>query len=284
MTRLAEIQSHTASMAELLEIVGAMRSLAGMRVQEAQRALPGVRHYSNTTARAIETATLILSCAQRPFERSQGGRALVLFTAEHGFVGGFNEHLMRAAAAALGRQTALFVLGSRGSTAAAERGWTLSWSRPMPTRPAGAPEVVRQLSAELYARIGRGELSQVEVIFGRGRSGGTPEVRRESILPLDLDSLASGLPRQPPVHYLRPHELLQGLASEYVFARLTEAAVESIGSENAARFTAMQSAHDNVSKKLGQLRHDVQEARQDEITTELLDLVTGADAMTSARH
>ena len=43
--------------------------------------------------------------------------------------------------------------------------------------------------------------------------------------------------------------------AEYVFALLTEAAVESIASENAARFAAMSSAHDNVSKKLSNLRH-----------------------------
>jgi len=66
--------------------------------------------------------------------------------------------------------------------------------------------------------------------------------------------------------------------SEYVFALLTEAAVESIASENAARFTAMESAHDSVGKKLKRLMQDARQARQTEITTELLDLVTGAEA------
>ena len=46
MTRLADIQGHIASMGELQDIVSAMRSLAGMRVQEAQRALPGIRRYA----------------------------------------------------------------------------------------------------------------------------------------------------------------------------------------------------------------------------------------------
>ena len=48
MTRLSEIQNHIASMDELLEIVGAMRSLAGIRVQEAQHALPGIRSYADS--------------------------------------------------------------------------------------------------------------------------------------------------------------------------------------------------------------------------------------------
>ena len=60
---------------------------------------------------------------------------------------------------------------------------------------------------------------------------------------------------------------------------LTEAAVESIVAENAARFAAMESARENVSKKLESLRMEAHRQRQEEITTELLDLVTGAEAM-----
>ena len=67
--------------------------------------------------------------------------------------------------------------------------------------------------------------------------------------------------------------------AEYVFALLTEAAVESISSENAARFAAMESAHENVKKKLSQLRQSAGRARQSEITAELLELITGVEAL-----
>ncbi|HVB15869.1 MAG TPA: F0F1 ATP synthase subunit gamma [Stellaceae bacterium] len=63
-----------------------------------------------------------------------------------------------------------------------------------------------------------------------------------------------------------------------VFALLTEAAVESLASDSAARFAVMEAAHGNVSGKLDQLRQDARQARQSEITMELLDLVTGAEA------
>jgi ATP synthase len=65
---------------------------------------------------------------------------------------------------------------------------------------------------------------------------------------------------------------------------VTEAVVESLAAENAARFAAMGSAYDNVSKRLEELRQDARLARQDEITTELLDLVTGAEASQSAKR
>ena len=60
MTRLAEIEGRIASMDELLHIVGAMRSLAGMRLQEAQHALPGGRLYAESMAAAIGAALLLM--------------------------------------------------------------------------------------------------------------------------------------------------------------------------------------------------------------------------------
>ena len=83
----------------------------------------------------------------------------------------------------------------------------------------------------------------------------------------------------PPLCNLAPQLLLEKLVADYLFALLTEAAVELTASENAARFAAMGSAHDNVSKKLEELRQEARQARQSGgITSELLDLVTGTEA------
>lgn len=57
----------------------------------------------------------------------------------------------------------------------------------------------------------------------------------------------------------------------------------AFASENAAWFAAMQSAHDNVAKKVEELRQDARQARQNEITTELLDLATGVEAQALPR-
>ena len=77
------------------------------------------------------------------------------------------------------------------------------------------------------------------------------------------------------MHNLDPEALLNRLMAEYVFALLTAAAVESMASENAARFAAMESAHGNVETKLDRLRQQANQARQSEITEELLDLIAG---------
>lgn len=279
MTRLAEIQGHIAGMDELQDIVGAMRSLAGMRVQEALRALDGIRRYAASMRAAIASALLLAPPAAEAGGAGRGSRALILFAAEHGFVGGFNERLVEAAEAGLDDSDTLFVLGGRGAALLSEHRRRVDSWRPMATRLSGAPDSVNQLTAELYARIARHELSRVEVLFARYRQGSASSIERRTLLPLDMSTLATDRPRQAPLHNVPPQALLERLMAEYVFALLMEAAVESIGSENAARFAAMESAHDNLATKLGQLRQEARQARQSEITAELLDLITGAEAI-----
>jgi F-type H+-transporting ATPase subunit gamma len=279
MTRLAEIQGRIASMDELLDIVGAMRSLAGMRLQEAQRALPGIRSYADSMAAAVSGALLLLPEPMPETYGHRGHRALVLCSAEHGFVGGFNERLIEAAEAVLRPSDLLFVLGSRGAALAFERGRKVVWTRPMAARLAGAPDAINRLTSELYRRIIRSEISRVEVMFSRYHQGVASTIERRLLLPLDGAALSAKQPSQAPLHNLEPRLLLEKLMAEYVFALLTEAAVESTASENAARFAAMESAHDNVTRKLSALRQSAHQARQTEITSELLDLITGTEAI-----
>jgi F-type H+-transporting ATPase subunit gamma len=277
MTRLAEVETHIASVGELLDIVSAMRSLASMRMQEAHRVLPNIRRYAEMMTTAIG-ATLLLSPEPRSMSQAAlGRRGIVLCSAEHGFVGGFTEHAFDAVQEVLGPDDALFVLGSRGALLAQERLQSTAWVYPMATRPEGVPETISRLTVELYGWIARGELTRVEVMFPRHRQSSGTTIERRLLFPVDLTVFVRA-PRLPPLHNLRPSVLLERLIADYVFALLTEAAVEALAAENAARFTAMDAAHDNVSEKLEQLRQDARQARQDEITTELLDLVTGAEA------
>ncbi len=244
--------------------------------------LPGVRSYAATMAAGIGAALLLVPQATPARGGARGRRGLVLCTAEHGFVGGFNERMLDAAKASLAAGDALFVLGTRGAASIEERGWPTAWTHPMATRPEAAPETTRRLTTEIYRRIAEGDLTRVEVMFARHRQSGGMTIEQRLLLPVDPAALAVPPLRQPPLHNLPPHALLEKLIADYVFALLTEAAVELLAGENAARFAAMQAAHDNVSKKLDQLRQDARQARQTEITTELLDLVAGAEAQASA--
>src|SRR5215472_17283741 len=204
MTRLTEVEAHIASMSDLRDIIGALRSLASMRMQEARCALPHIRRYAETMAASIGASLLLLPDARVMSRRTTGRRAFVLYMAEHGFLGGFNERILDAAKGLLDSKDAVFVLGSRGAVLAQERRRAAAWTHPMATRPEGAPEAVRHLTAELYRWIARGEVGRVEVMFARHRQGTGTTIERRLLFPVDLTSLASTQTRQPALHNLTP--------------------------------------------------------------------------------
>lgn len=281
MTRLAELQDRVASLTELEQIVAALRSLASMRVQEAVKALDGIRQYAATIATAIADALQLTpegSATTRAPARSV--RLVIVFLSESGFVGGLNERLLDAACEDLGASDVLCPLGSRGAALAEERGLRIGWRLPLPTRLASVPDTVRHILAELYRAISAGEVREARMIFARYRRSAAPTIERRTLFPIDLKRPVGTRAQLPPLHNLAPAELLEKLIAEYVFARLTRAATDSLASENAARFAAMEAAHDNVAKRLEELQQQARQARQEEITAELLDIVTGAASIT----
>jgi F-type H+-transporting ATPase subunit gamma len=281
MERLAQIEAHAASMDGLLEVVGAMRSLAGMRLQEAGHGLAAARRYAQEIRGAIAAALPLLPEPRRPARAARPARAIVLCCAEHGFVGDFNLQLARSAQARVTPQDELFVIGTRGAAAVSALGLSVSWRSPQATRMSNAPQTALHLSNELYQRLSRQALSRIELIYGRYQPGRRSAIEQRTLVPLDWDSLARSPVSVAPLSNLPPARLVDELTAEYVFALLTEAILESLASENAARFAAMESAHGNISRKLEQLRREASVARQAEITTELLDVVTGAEALMS---
>lgn len=293
--RLVEIERHVASMEELQRIVGAMRAIASMRMQEAARALESVRAYGAALAEAVHDA-LAITAGQLPADSRRrdigglteitrasllqsGNRAIVLFSSEHGFVGGFNQRVMEAVESDLLATDALMIMGSRGAAFAAEHGRAAAWTYPLATRLAGIPETVRLLNDALLRRIARDGTVRAEVVFSRHRSSGGLIVERRRLLPLELTAARVPPRRLAPLHDLPAPRLLEGLTAEYMLAQLTEAATEAVAAENAARFAAMESARDNVGRRLRTLRLDASRARQEEITSELLELVTGEQAL-----
>jgi len=281
MAQLAEIENRIASMGELKSILGAMRALAVIRMQEARQALAGVRRYAEILAHGVGQATLLMD-GQREFRGEGTGRIIVAFLSEHGFVGGFNARLLDTVSKMHHTPAEFLVVGTRGAGIALERSLPLTWTQPMATRIEGALETARAVAGELYKRISCGTVGQVTLVYGQSRQASTPEPTRKSVLPLDLANLKHAANALTPIHHLKPAVLLERLVAEYIFAQLAEAAVEAQASENAARFFAVEAARDNVTKKLAQLRQDARQERQEDITNEIVEIVGGAEAVEDA--
>jgi F-type H+-transporting ATPase subunit gamma len=277
--RLFDVQTRLQTLHELQEIVGAMRAMAAVRVQEAQVALDGTRAYAQVIGDAIAEALPLLPESPAPgIVAKAAARGFVLFMAEHGFTGSFNDELIDAARRAMSGREALFVVGSRGRVIVEERGLTPAWATDMAIHAGAVTDTARRVADALYHRFEGGGLAAVEILYFRSNGGGRRALERQSLLPVDLERFRRRCSIVPPLTNLAPHVLTGGLVGEYVFAQLAHAAMESFASENGARLAAMQSAREKLDERLSDLQARERRLRQEQITGELLELVTGTEA------
>lgn len=275
MEQLPRLQARISSLQQLRDLVRALRALAASHVQEAQGALVGIRRYVEVVEDAIaEGAAMFpetdgLAASSQPFAAS----VLIVVCSEHGFVGAFNERLLDRAEAERKEGQELVVIGGRGAILAEERGLDVGWRYPMATHVGGVLGVTRQVAERLAAT------STADAVFGSYRRGGNFETEARSVLPLDPALLVGSERRSPPLHHLAPDALLQRLAGEYLFAEITRAVMESLASENGARLRVMENADHNIGDKLEALRRSENALRQEAITSELLDVITGSEAI-----
>lgn len=278
--RLPDVQTRLQSLHELKEIVGAMRAVAAVRVQEALAGLAGTRAYAQIIGEAIaEALPLLPAPPERPSASTHADAGLVLFMTEHGFTGSFNDELVEAARAEDERGKALIVIGSRGRSLLQERGLEPAWASDMATHAGAVVDTARRVADALYRRFEGGRLATVETLYFRHQGGGRRVLERQSLLPVDLARFPAPRSAVPPLTNLLPHALIVGLLGEYLFAQLTHAAMESFASENGARLAAMQSAREKLDERLIELRTLEGRLRQEQITNELLELVVGAQAV-----
>ncbi|WP_376962525.1 FoF1 ATP synthase subunit gamma [Azospirillum sp. A26] len=276
--RLADVEARRASVQELEAVTDVMRSLAAMRLQQALGTLAGTRAYAEVIAGALAQAAALLDDApvQWPTDGQHGHSALVLFAPEHGFIGAFAERLVDAALAAPDG-CALWVVGLCGAALLEERGRPPKWSTAMATNTDGVTATARRIADALYRAAAEGRLGRVELLYGRTDAGAPPEPVRRPLLPLGLPQ--DGARPVPPLINMPPRELTARLVDEYVFALLADAAMESFAAENAARLSTMMTARHNIETTLDGLTATARHLRQEQVTNELIELVSGAEAM-----
>jgi F-type H+-transporting ATPase subunit gamma len=251
-----------------------MRALAAVRMRQASEAVRASRRYAAAIGDALASARDLLPAEPPPPATVPG--LVIVFCTEHGFAGAFNDHLIDRAAD--GPRRPLIVVGSRGATLAAERRLEVAATFAAASHPSGVVAVARRVSTELYARVNGDGITHIDAIYGHGDAIGAPTIVRDRLLPVDRAALVRSAAFAP-LHHLEPRALVQQLVTELVLADLIRMAMESLVAENSARMQAMSAARDNIERKLVQLEQAEHRGRQDEVTTELLDLITGAEAL-----
>jgi F-type H+-transporting ATPase subunit gamma len=283
MAQEREIATRVTSLNELLEIVAAIRAMAASQMQQALRSLQAIRAYSEQIRSALSEAATLLPPARAIAAGAPSSKSgLVVFCAEHGLCGGFNEHPLRTAehaSAASDGRLALIVVGTRGVQISRERGLSPDLVLPMATHCAGVTGAARRVAAELYRMFNERLITGVEVVYAQQAEAQFPRIERRRLLPLEVPVVQKESARLPPIINLPAQRLFDDIVSEYFFAALENAAMQSFFSENATRFRTMEAAHQNIRSKSGELTKLRQRLRQESVTTEILDLISGSAAL-----
>jgi F-type H+-transporting ATPase subunit gamma len=269
--RLAETTRRIENLHQLDAVVTAMRGISASRAQQARGLLHGLRAHTMVVAGAIGQALSLAPDTPQPSTGRTRRSAIILFCADQGFVGAFNERMLDAAEhGAAGKD--LFVIGTRGVALAGDRGQVLAWHAATVPHASLVATLAGRITDALYDWLSNREAHQVEVIVPTWTSAGGVVPERRSLLPFDYRRFAVPISGQPPLITLPPATLLARLAEEYVFAELCEAALTAFAAENEARVAAMLSAKSNLEKMGTELHALERQIRQEEITAEVLEL------------
>ena len=280
------------------KITRAFELIAASRIVRAQARVQAAVPYSDTITQVVHDLASAGAAVDSPLltPRPELRKvAHVVITADRGLCGAYNSSITRAAEgtlrehAAAGRDYGLILVGRKAESYFRFRNFRIDAAF---TGFSDQPsyEDARAVARAVERPFLEGEYDLVEVIYTRFVSVGSQEVLVRPLMPLEEEILAGGdepvTPEQVSAAYEfepAPDTILERLLPRYVEARIYAALLNAAASEHAARQRAMKAATDNADELIVGLTRVMNRARQDAITTEIMDVVGGAEALRQTR-
>ncbi len=275
------------------KITKAMELIAASRILKAQQRVAAARPYSERITEVIRNLAAAGAGGGSPLldERDEVRTvAYVVVAADRGLSGAYNSSVIRAAERSMqrqrsqGRQTRLITVGKKAQTYFRFRGWDIDQAY-LGISDSPSYEDARLIADYVTTRFERGEYDLVELAYTQFLSAATQKVTIRRFVPLDPSMLtqASEGPSADYEFEPNPQEILDRLLPRYAEARLYAALLEGTASFFAAQQRAMKSATDNAEELIVKYSRAMNRARQDAITTEIMEIVGGAEAMRQAQ-
>ena len=275
------------------KITKAMELIAASRIVKAAQRVAAARPYSERITQVIRNLAAAGAGGGSPLleEREDVHTvAYVVVAADRGLSGAYNSSVIRAAERSMqrqraeGRQTRLITVGKKAQSYFRFRGWEIDQAF-LGISDSPTYEDARAIAAYVLTRFESGEYDLVELAYTQFLSAATQRVAIRRFVPLDASMLeqAQDGPAADYEFEPNPQEILDRLLPRYAEARLYAALLEGSASFFAAQQRAMKSATDNAEDLITKYSRAMNRARQDAITTEIMEIVGGAEAMRAAQ-
>jgi len=273
------------------KITRAMELIAASRIAKAQQRVAAAVPYSDQITDVVKDLAAAGGDVQSPLLAPRPDikrKAYVVVVADRGLCGGYNSTVIRAAEGQVkqevlaGRDYSLVLVGRKAEGYFRFRGYRIEKAyagfSDNPTY-----EQARQIGQFVVDQYLAGEIDAVELVYTRFVSAGFQEVVLRPLVPLEHEVLEGGDKAQVAAagYEFEPSAsaILEHLLPRYVEARVYAALLNAAASEHAARQRAMKAATDNAEELIKNLTRVMNRARQDSITTEIMEIVGGAEAL-----
>ncbi len=281
------------------KITRAMELIASSRIVRAQAAVRAAQPYSKGITEVVEHlaeagaggGSPLLTA--RPEVRTVGQ---IVIAADRGLCGGYNTSVLRAAEIGIeeqrkqGLEYALVAVGRKVEGYFRYREYRIDAAftgfSDQPTY-----ENARAVAAAVTDKFLAGEIDIVNLVYTKFISAGTQTVVVERLMPLETAASVPGDGDAPGTHAAEqqeayefepgPEAILEALLPRYAESRVFAALLNAAASEHAARQRAMKAATDNADDLITSLSRVMNRARQEQITTEIMEIVGGAEALGS---
>ena len=294
------LRSRIKSMQATKKITRAMELIAGSRIVKAQQRVQAAVPYSEQITEVVRDLAAAGASSDLPLLVGRDEvrtTCYVVISADRGLCGGYNAGVQRAAEGeikadvAAGRGYTVVPVGRKAEGYFRFRQYKLGTAfGGFSDAPSYADaKQIGEYVVDLYAS---GEVDRVELVYTRFISAGSQEVVLRPLVPLSADTVAGGDGKAGSTDGSGgdyefepdPTTILETLLPRYVEARIFAALLNAAASEHAFRQRAMKSATDNAEDLISNLSIVMNRARQDAITTEIMEIVGGAEALGSSKN
>ncbi len=270
-------------------VVETMRAMSLVNIRRAEQAAAVSAQY----LRCIHLAIYVALRASRRLDNRAGRRVsapstYLILSSNQGLCGQFNERIVAYTNALINARSeadepTLISVGYRGAERLRAVGRHIAASLDAPNSVEAIGTTVRQIFILLSERLDARQRGRMIVVHNTPVGGNSYDATHFQLAPLDARRW-SQLPEGEPPFATVPQapgeldRLVQKLTHELLYIDVYRALTDSFAAENAARLTSMQGAVDNLEERLGELESRHREMRQEAVTNELMDIVTGIAA------
>jgi F-type H+-transporting ATPase subunit gamma len=287
MATLRAIKRRIGSVRNTRQITRAMKLVAAAKLRRAQENVVAARPFADKIAEVLSRVVMRADASTQPLLARRDAKAveLLVVASDRGLCGGFNANILRMAEKFLlerepqGIAATVSIVGRKAREYYRRRRRT---PRRTVTDQRGEPEfaLAVDLGNEFIAQYVEEKVDEVWLLYSEFRSAISQRPTLRRILPLDAPAPPATEATGGEYEYEPSAEaVLEALLPRYVHVQVYRALVESAASEHGARMTAMDSATNNASEMIDRLTLLYNRARQAAITKELVEIVSGAEAL-----